>query len=107
MDEAKAVVSIVYPTTHFGFRKITVERPLRLNFQASPSVSHGSRDDGSRPPGPAGSGGPEVVLLREVIGITVFIANAPNGWPVHRLSGDRRVQWSVSVSGNWRIPSTK
>lgn len=26
----------IYPTTHFGFRKITVERPLRLNFQASP-----------------------------------------------------------------------
>jgi type I restriction enzyme M protein len=26
----------VYPTTHFGFRKITVERPLRLNFQARP-----------------------------------------------------------------------
>jgi type I restriction enzyme M protein len=30
------VVSKVFPTTHFGFRKITVERPLRLNFQASP-----------------------------------------------------------------------
>jgi len=27
----------IYPTTHFGFRKITVERPLRLNFQASPA----------------------------------------------------------------------
>jgi type I restriction enzyme M protein len=26
----------IYPTTHFGFRKITVERPLKLNFQASP-----------------------------------------------------------------------
>ncbi len=26
----------IYPTTHFGFRKVTVERPLRLNFQASP-----------------------------------------------------------------------
>jgi type I restriction enzyme M protein len=26
----------IYPTTHFGFRKITVERPLRLNFQATP-----------------------------------------------------------------------
>jgi len=26
----------IYPTTHFGFRKITVEQPLRLNFQASP-----------------------------------------------------------------------
>jgi type I restriction enzyme M protein len=29
------VVSRVFPTTHFGFRKVTVERPLRLNFQAS------------------------------------------------------------------------
>jgi len=28
--------SKVFPTTHFGFRKITVERPLRLNFQATP-----------------------------------------------------------------------
>jgi type I restriction enzyme M protein len=28
--------SKIFPTTHFGFRKITVERPLRLNFQASP-----------------------------------------------------------------------
>jgi type I restriction enzyme M protein len=28
-------VSRIFPTTHFGFRKITVERPLRLNFQAS------------------------------------------------------------------------
>jgi type I restriction enzyme M protein len=27
--------SRIFPTTHFGFRKITVERPLRLNFQAS------------------------------------------------------------------------
>jgi type I restriction enzyme M protein len=26
----------IFPTTHFGFRKITVERPLRLNFQAAP-----------------------------------------------------------------------
>lgn len=29
------VVSKIFPTTHFGFRKITVERPLRLNFQAT------------------------------------------------------------------------
>lgn len=26
----------IFPTTQFGFRKVTVERPLRLNFQASP-----------------------------------------------------------------------
>jgi type I restriction enzyme M protein len=28
--------SKIYPTTHFGYRKITVERPLRLNLQAIP-----------------------------------------------------------------------
>lgn len=28
--------SRIFPTTHFGYRKITVERPLRLNFEASP-----------------------------------------------------------------------
>jgi len=33
--EEDEVVSRVFPTTHFGFRKITVERPLRLNFQAN------------------------------------------------------------------------
>ena len=32
-----------------------------------------------------------------------FIADAPLGWRVHRLSGDRQDEWSVSVSGNWRI----
>ena len=25
----------IFPTTHFGFRKVTVERPLKLDFQAS------------------------------------------------------------------------
>lgn len=32
-----------------------------------------------------------------------FIREAPPGWRVHRLSGARRNEWSVSVSGNWRI----
>ena len=35
-EARETVVSRIYPTTHFGFRKVTVERPLRLNFQASP-----------------------------------------------------------------------
>ena len=35
-DGGESVVSRIYPTTHFGFRKITVERPLRLDFQTSP-----------------------------------------------------------------------
>ena len=34
-DAAEAEFTRVYPTAHFGYRKITVERPLRLNFQAS------------------------------------------------------------------------
>ena len=25
------------------------------------------------------------------------------GWRLHQLKGDRRGQWSVRVSGNWRI----
>jgi type I restriction enzyme M protein len=33
--EEEVVVSRIFPATYFGFRKITVERPLRLNFQAS------------------------------------------------------------------------
>ncbi len=35
-EEREVVVSRIYPATHFRFRKITVERPLRLDFQASP-----------------------------------------------------------------------
>ena len=29
-----------------------------------------------------------------------FVKDAPPGWRVHRLSGDRVTTWSVSVSGN-------
>ncbi len=32
----QVVVSRIFPTTHLGYRKITVERPLRLSFQAAP-----------------------------------------------------------------------
>ena len=33
--DEEVVVSRIFPTTQFGYRKITIERPLRLNFQAS------------------------------------------------------------------------
>ena len=42
-NQEEEVISRIFPTTHFGFRKITVERPLRLNFQATPDVSGGSK----------------------------------------------------------------
>lgn len=35
--------------------------------------------------------------------IESFIANAPFGWRIHRLLGSRRDEWSISVSGNWRL----
>ncbi len=35
-EECEVVVSRIYPSTHFGFRKITVERPLKLDFQPRP-----------------------------------------------------------------------
>ena len=34
-SQEEVVVSRIFPTTHFGFRRVTVERPLRLNFHAS------------------------------------------------------------------------
>ena len=34
-EHDEVTVSRIFPTTRFGFRRITVERPLRLNFQAS------------------------------------------------------------------------
>ena len=42
-----------------------------------------------------------VLILAEHI--DGFVTQAPPGWRVHRLSGDRRNEWSVSVSDNWRI----
>jgi type I restriction enzyme M protein len=35
-EEEEVIISRIFPTTQFGFRKIMVDRPLRLNFQASP-----------------------------------------------------------------------
>ena len=37
-SQGEAVVSRVFPASHFGFRKITVERPLSLSFLANPRL---------------------------------------------------------------------
>jgi len=42
--EDELIVSKVFDNLDFGFRQITVERPLRLNFQASPDRIDGLRD---------------------------------------------------------------
>ena len=52
--------------------------------------------------------------IRRIIAVLIladdiesFIADSPPGWRVHRLTGDRQGEWSVSVSGNWRITFTE
>ena len=35
--------------------------------------------------------------------IRSFLIGSPPGWKAHRLSGVRESEWSVAVSGNWRI----
>lgn len=32
-----------------------------------------------------------------------FMSDAPPGWRVHRLSGNRQSTWSVTITGNWRL----
>src|SRR5436309_1160427 len=63
-EQEEAIVSRIFPTTHFGYRKITVERPLRLNFEASPERIARLEDERgfqalalSKKKGPAGAKG--------------------------------------------------
>ena len=51
-----------------------------------------------------------VVRVRNVLAALILadnidslISDAPPGWRIHQLSGDRRDEWSVSVTRNWRI----
>lgn len=44
-----------------------------------------------------------VVALLDAEDISHFIARSSGGWRVHRLYRNRGDEWSVSVSGNWRI----
>ena len=37
--------------------------------------------------------------------LDAFLTAAPPGWRVHRLSGDRRQEWSISVSRTGASPS--
>ena len=41
-----------------------------------------------------------LVLARDM---EEFAAFARPGWRIHRLSGERQNEWSISVTGNWRI----
>ena len=62
------------------------------------------------PTTPGSCGGTLIDRVRTILTVLIlaehidgFLADAPSGCRVHRRSGDRRNEWSVSVSGNWRI----
>ncbi|CAI2717518.1 MULTISPECIES: type II toxin-antitoxin system RelE/ParE family toxin [Nitrospina] len=57
---------------------------------------------------PSGLPSAKVEKVRDII-TALVVAESPNdlpvfpGWRLHRLKGDRKGQWSISVTGNWRI----
>src|SRR5439155_531463 len=50
-DPPRELRAKIFQTTAFGYRKVTIERPLRLNFQASPEPDPDLRDTENVPLG--------------------------------------------------------
>jgi proteic killer suppression protein len=49
-----------------------------------------------------------VTRIRRILSAIVLARSpelivGPPGWRIHQLRGDRNGDWSISVSGNWRI----
>jgi len=77
--------SKIFPTAHFGYRRITVERPLRLNFQASPERIERLKDERafkrlaeSKKRGPAVKAQEEVLGRRQQERILDMLRNMPD-----------------------------
>ena len=43
------------------------------------------------------------VLSALIAATNMEMVAGPPGWRIHQLKGDRAGEWSISVSGNWRI----
>ena len=57
---------------------------------------------------PSGLPDASVPRIRNMLAALVFADSIENlkampGWRLHQLTGDRRGQWSLTVTGNWRI----
>ncbi|MFA6016302.1 MAG: type II toxin-antitoxin system RelE/ParE family toxin [Gallionellaceae bacterium] len=57
---------------------------------------------------PSGLPAASVPRIRNMIAALVFADDLASlkafpGWRLHQLTGDRKGQWSLSVTGNWRI----
>ena len=50
----------------------------------------------------------QVSRLRNILAVLISASSmaevkGPPGWRVHQLKGARAGEWSISVSGNWRL----
>ncbi|MEM6602527.1 MAG: type II toxin-antitoxin system RelE/ParE family toxin [Pseudomonadota bacterium] len=50
----------------------------------------------------------QVSRLRNILAALVAAPDiegliGPPGWRIHQLKGDRKGEWSISVTGNWRL----
>ena len=57
---------------------------------------------------PSGLPAASVPRIRNMLAALVFADSIENlkampGWRLHQLTGERRGQWSLTVTGNWRI----
>ncbi len=43
------------------------------------------------------------VLTALIVADDMEAVQGPPGWRIHQLIGDREGEWSISVSGNWRL----
>jgi len=43
------------------------------------------------------------VLAALILAPDMDRVEGPPGWKIHQLKGDRAGEWSIAVSGNWRI----
>jgi len=72
------------------------------------SVSHKGLKDYIEKNDPKGLPQDKVSRIQNVLAALISAPNmeavsGPPGWRIHQLKGDRQGQWSISVSGNWRM----
>ena len=92
----------IYPTTHFGFRKIWVERPLRLNFQVSAErIARVAARTASPSPTPS-SGTPRACRFR-----TASRSFSPGRWFPTCLTRGSTSRSATARTGSWGSWATR
>jgi proteic killer suppression protein len=57
---------------------------------------------------PSGLPSAKVEKIRDIVSALLTAQNVEDipalpGWRLHKLHGDRKGQWSITLTGNWRI----